>query len=208
MEGPTRRRPGRPAGQGGGSEEETRAAIVRAAAGLFHRRGYAAVAIGEIASAVGVTKPTLYYHFSGKDAIYAASVTWTLGQIGAGVAALARAPGPIRDRLLELSRQSVIHSPPEANLDQIMRDVAEHLTPEQQAAVHTAHEAMLGAFDDLMRSGIAAGELRPAEPRILTHAYLHLLDAFTHAPTTPLRDDDEAIATTVELFLDGAAVRG
>ena len=47
MQEVTKRRPGRPAGHHL-PEEETRGLIVHAAAELFSRRGYAAVAIGDI----------------------------------------------------------------------------------------------------------------------------------------------------------------
>lgn len=46
--------------------------IARAAEALFAARGYAAVAMKEIAAAAGVSPATLYLHFDGKAAIVAA----------------------------------------------------------------------------------------------------------------------------------------
>ncbi|MGI9596722.1 MAG: TetR/AcrR family transcriptional regulator [Acidimicrobiales bacterium] len=51
-----------------------RAEIESAALGLFLDRGFAATSVREIAGEVGVTVPTLYYHFGSKDGILAALV--------------------------------------------------------------------------------------------------------------------------------------
>ncbi|WP_424811014.1 TetR/AcrR family transcriptional regulator [Roseococcus sp. YIM B11640] len=49
-------------------------AILNAAGGLFLREGYAAVAMDAIAREAGVSKATLYGHFTGKDALFGAVV--------------------------------------------------------------------------------------------------------------------------------------
>ncbi|MGW0752568.1 ScbR family autoregulator-binding transcription factor [Streptomyces sp. NPDC002587] len=47
--------------------ERTRRRLVHAGAEMFHRNGYANATLGEIASAAGVTKGALYFHFASKD---------------------------------------------------------------------------------------------------------------------------------------------
>jgi AcrR family transcriptional regulator len=49
----------------------TRKRIMESAYRLFHRHGFARVAIGDIAAAAGVTKRSLYYHFRSKDDLLA-----------------------------------------------------------------------------------------------------------------------------------------
>ena len=49
--------------------EDTRRAILNAAYGLFHKKGFGRVGVDEIAAAADVTKRTLYYHFKSKDQI-------------------------------------------------------------------------------------------------------------------------------------------
>lgn len=48
--------------------------ILAAAADLFHERGYAATSMQDIARAVGLSRPALYYHFRDKHDILAALV--------------------------------------------------------------------------------------------------------------------------------------
>ncbi|ADV61303.1 regulatory protein TetR [Isosphaera pallida ATCC 43644] len=49
--------------------EETTRRIEQAAARLFAARGFAATSIRDIATAAGVTQPTLYYHFGSKEGL-------------------------------------------------------------------------------------------------------------------------------------------
>lgn len=67
---------GRPSGavsavRGDGSVQErserTRRRLVYAGAEMFHQNGYANATLGDIASAAGVTKGALYFHFASKD---------------------------------------------------------------------------------------------------------------------------------------------
>lgn len=50
----------------------TRPALVEAAGELFYARGVTGTALDEIVEAAGLTKPTLYRHFSSKEALLAA----------------------------------------------------------------------------------------------------------------------------------------
>ena len=54
------------------SANRTRQSILRAAYKLFRRRGFFRVGVDEIATAAGITKRTLYYHFKSKDALLTA----------------------------------------------------------------------------------------------------------------------------------------
>ena len=55
-------------------QEDTKQRILEKALELFSNRGYDAVSVGEIASAVGIKAASLYNHYSGKQAIFDAIV--------------------------------------------------------------------------------------------------------------------------------------
>lgn len=52
--------------------DERRALILEAASRLFGARGYDGTRLDDVAAAAGVTKPILYRHFGGKQALYLA----------------------------------------------------------------------------------------------------------------------------------------
>jgi AcrR family transcriptional regulator len=51
------------------SGSDTRAAIQQVALELFTKKGYEATSLREIADELGIQKPSLYYHFKGKEDI-------------------------------------------------------------------------------------------------------------------------------------------
>ena len=59
---------------------DTKRRIIDKALELFSTRGYDSVSVGEIAKAVGIKAPSLYNHFSGKQAIFDAIVEATAAQ--------------------------------------------------------------------------------------------------------------------------------
>src|SRR4051812_49104789 len=59
-----------------GAREE----ILRSAISLFARKGYAGTGVQEILDAVGLSKPTLYYHFESKAGLFRAIVDYAFDQ--------------------------------------------------------------------------------------------------------------------------------
>jgi AcrR family transcriptional regulator len=75
--------------------QDRKAAILVAAADLFSQRGFAAVGVDDIGSAVGVSGPAIYRHFRSKDAILAAVVRLAAQRLDEAVAPVS-VPGGIR----------------------------------------------------------------------------------------------------------------
>lgn len=73
---------------------DTRRLIVDRAAEQFALWGYSGASISGIAAAVGVSKPTLYHHFTDKEEIYVEIVTSVLADMARRVAAAAACPSP------------------------------------------------------------------------------------------------------------------
>lgn len=55
-----------------GEQKDTKGQILSAAYRLFYRQGFSRVSVDSIANQAGVTKRTVYYHFSSKDDIITA----------------------------------------------------------------------------------------------------------------------------------------
>lgn len=61
--------------------EETGDRILRIAADLFAQRSYAGTTTRQIAEAVGIQQPSLFYHFPSKAHLVDALIEWDLGRI-------------------------------------------------------------------------------------------------------------------------------
>lgn len=63
--------------------QESRAAVLGAAATLFARHGYEGVAIDDVATLSGIRKPNLLYHFESKESLWKATVDWVFAEVDA-----------------------------------------------------------------------------------------------------------------------------
>lgn len=98
------------------SEEKT-AVILAGALDVFTSQGYAAASMDRIATAAGVSKPTLYAYFKNKEGLFAALIQ----QMVRGN----------RDPMAILTSTDVLQMPPEQVLTQIATTVLTRLSTEQ-----------------------------------------------------------------------------
>jgi AcrR family transcriptional regulator len=104
----------------------TRDRILDTAEALFAERGLAATSVRDIASAVGLTAASLYNHFEGKEALYAA--------------VLERGMRPLIDVLETLSNLTTREDRTDASIP----PVVEHLAKHPNVARLIYHEAVTG----------------------------------------------------------------
>ncbi len=202
-----RRGPGRPPAEEV-AEGERRAQILHAADELFGRRGYAAVSIGEVAAAVGVTKAAIYHHFPSKADLYAAVLCQGLRMIAASIRSHDHEPGPTAAKIARMAEIAIVWLKEDADMDAMMRDAEEHLSATQLAEVATADRDRRAAMEELMRAGAARSELRAdVDPAMLAHSFWHLLDGFVGRRRTVagFHGSPEVAAAVADLFLHGAS---
>ena len=83
-------------------ETPTAERIAEIAASLFAERGYAAVSMREIASAVGMKAASLYNHFADKESLYLAAVTQAFSGIASAIDEATAVEGTPHERLQAL----------------------------------------------------------------------------------------------------------
>src|SRR5215475_10873443 len=105
----------------------TRDRILDTAEALFAERGFAGTAVRDIAAAVSLTAASLYSHFAGKEALYAA--------------VLERGLRPVIDVLEDLASQEHGRDVLDATLGRAMA----HLARRPNVARLLYHEALTGA---------------------------------------------------------------
>ena len=117
-----------------------RAAILAAAARLFMGGGYATVSMDMVAKEAGVSKATLYAHFTGKEALFAAIVGERCQVIAA-----------------EAERMATQAASPDGALREMGRLWMRFLLHPDSLAIHRTVIAECARFPDLAKAFYAAG---------------------------------------------------
>ncbi len=156
--------------------EETRGAILAAAAGVFADRGLAGARIDAIAAAAGVNKALIYYYFGSKDRLYASVLEEQFREFNAKALAVITAPGSARAALLryvELHFDTICSRRSSASLHQHFMTAGKLVQP-----LVTKYAKPRGdALAKLLARGIEAGEFRPVEVR---HTLISITSLIVH----------------------------
>ena len=146
-----------------------RQAVLSAAAQAFVENGYAATSIEDIANRLGVSKPTIYYHAGGKQALLGASFGLALDAYSAAVDEGAAAGQTGRDRLYAVVHQYVeITTTIHGRCLHRVPDV--ELTPDVRDRLRAVKRKVDARIRDLLREGVRDGSLRTADIRMSTFA--------------------------------------
>lgn len=135
--------------------------VLAAATRLFATRGFAGTAMRDVAEACACTKPALYHHFQSKEALFRAVVEHHFARLRGLITTTVSGAGAVRERLhagVELFVGYCREAPLVMRLLQRVE-----VSPEDNApcvASCQAREEHLGLLAELMRHGVATGELR------------------------------------------------
>ncbi|MFC7326559.1 TetR/AcrR family transcriptional regulator [Marinactinospora rubrisoli] len=200
--GPPRRRAGRP-----GHDAES---VLRTAVQVFNERGYDGTSMEDLARALGVTKSAIYHHVAGKEELLRQSLDRALDALFAVTREPGATTGPAIDRLEHVLRGSV----------RVLVEQLPHVTLLLRVRGNTAVER--GAlqrrreFDhfvgDLVREGVAAGDIRPdVDPALTSRLLFGMVNSVVewYRPGRGLAGGDlaEALATVAFDGLRRPAVR-
>jgi len=136
------------------------AAKVMAAAALFAERGLDGATMSDIAAATGIPRATLYYHFDGKEAVFAYICDRVFAEFEEAVAAALSGPGSAAERLGRVvSAQLTCYAAHPAAYLAIHLDLGRAV---RRAEISKrAARAYLRPVARLLEEGAADGSIRP-----------------------------------------------
>lgn len=169
----------------------TRAAILEAAAHEFDEHGYVGASMDAVAERAGLTKGALYFHFGSKRDLAGAVIT-EQHEVSRryGEAASARSTSPL-ESLMWMSQGLATQMVSEVVVSAGIRLSTEASTAE--VARQTPYTDWMAVVAELMRQGIAAGEVDDAwDPEMLGRV---VIPAYTGVQTV-----SDVLADRVDLF--------
>jgi AcrR family transcriptional regulator len=154
--------------------EARREAILRVAAPLFVRKGFAATSLDDVATALGLTRPAIYHYFTDKHQILLEIVERGFNNLSREARTIARGEGRAIDKLerifhLHLSR---VAADPQA----IFLVIAEagDLAPSARAVLKRRQQTYETVLTTLFEEAMADGDLAPSNPRLLIKGMVSL----------------------------------
>lgn len=157
----------------------TRRVILDTSAILFHEKGYDRTSLEDIASALSVTKPSLYYHFSSKEEILLECVTAAYVHFQEEIA-LRDSPDLNGRKRIEIFLRlylEVITNDLGASIviadDRVMSE-------EGRARYHKWRRVLSRDLEDRIKLGVADGSINVPETRITTNAIFAMFNWVSH----------------------------
>jgi TetR/AcrR family transcriptional repressor of nem operon len=145
--------------------ERTREHIVRQAAGLFNRRGFAGASLADIMAATGLQKGGIYGHFRSKEELALEAFDFAVRQMGDRFAAVLEGKPNAIDRLRAIAGAfaEIPENPPVPGGCPMMNAGVENDdgNPAIRDRARTAMEGLRTLIRQTVRKGIARGEVRP-----------------------------------------------
>jgi AcrR family transcriptional regulator len=139
--------------------------LLREAADIFSRKGYAATSVGEIVAAAGVTKPVLYYHFESKEKLYLTLIEESIAHFRKAIENSYRdETGTVADRIRRLCDVIVGHALENLSIVRLTHGM-HYAPPEGAPACHHGCEfpyTIHAMIRDLVELGVRSGEFKPA----------------------------------------------
>ena len=140
---------------------DVRTRILAEATRLFGRKGYSATSVREVVAAAGVTKPTLYYYFENKEALFSEAVGAQLDGLRLLIDQALHDTGPVTDRLcafLDVYVRGGIEHPESVRL--VMTATAPTDVSQPKVVTIERFRRELSRLDALFEEGVRNGTFR------------------------------------------------
>lgn len=174
---------------------------------LFAQRGYSGTSFQDVADAVGLTRPALYYYVKNKDQLLERLVAEVTVVAATDIAEIAqRAELSPTERVRDLVRQLARRQGEQGELFRLLLRSEADLPDTVTESYDQNRRAVLHSLTGVIEQGIAQGEFRPVHPTIAALGILGTINwvAWWYRPGS--RFDLDAVSSELaELSVHGLA---
>jgi AcrR family transcriptional regulator len=159
--------------------EVKREAVIRAAAHAFNHKGYHNTSLDDIAAALEVTKPTVYYYVSNKEQLLFECFIAGIEPIRTLLREARSLDVPARERL-----NSVLRNYAKAMASEfgwcMVRVEEQDLPPEMSSHIKAMKSEIDHGIRRLIREGVQDGSIHPCDPKMTAFALAGSLNWIAH----------------------------
>jgi len=190
--------------------------ILTAARQVFVEQGYGSASMDVIARTAGVSKATLYAHFTGKDALFAAMVGTECRRLSAGLDAPSFDEGDVRATLRQVATRFIemLMSGRALAIYRIVVAESPRFPELGRIFFETGPDRLLGRFADFLQRADERGTLSVAEPRRAAGQFIGMVRGEVYLrrllgiePAAAEGEIERHIESCVDLFLSHYARR-
>jgi len=183
--------------------------ILDTARRLFIAQGYRGLSMREIALALDVSKPALYYHFKDKEELFLAILMEYLGELEELLNGIVVNGRTCREQIWEFV-STILRQPCEKRaLIRLGSNEVTHLSePARQSFSKAYQEQFIAKLQDILRRGMESGELRSMDVSMAAWALLGIVYPYLY-PTESSGEllMEDVIDTLISVYFDGMTRR-
>ena len=177
--------------------------ILDAAAHLFVAGGYNGLSMREIAGAVGITKPALYYHYKDKDDLILAMLINCLEEYIHLLDANLNTSRGTYAALEGIIQSIFMLSEEKRALIYMAEQEAVHLSTQSRDQFNRLYrEKFVDKVKRIFEEGMSNGELRRMDAALVTHLFLGMIFPFLRHSIENVKDLSNI---TLSIFFNGVA---
>jgi AcrR family transcriptional regulator len=159
--------------------EVKREAVIRAAAHAFNRKGYHNTSLDDIAAALDVTKPTVYYYVTNKEQLLFECFVAGVEQIRAAFREVKQLKVTGRERLNGVLRHYGAAVASEFGWCMV-RAEEQDLSPAMSSHIKALKSEIDQGIRRLIREGVQDGSIHPCDPKMTAFALAGALNWIAH----------------------------
>lgn len=171
--------PWRGASKARGNRELKREALIRAAARAFNERGFHNTSLDDIAAALEVTKPTIYYYVRNKEELLFQCFLTGLEGIRSAFREVAQSREPARQRLAIVLRGYAVAIASEFGWCMV-RAEDQDLSPQMSAHIKALKSEIDHGIRELIQDGVRDGSIQVDDPKMTAFAIAGALNWIAH----------------------------
>lgn len=178
--------------------------LLETALHLFHKKGFHATSMQDIAEGMGLRKASLYHYIDAKEDLLVSIYQRTIAEYGRRIDSIVHGDGPASQRLRQAVASHLESIILHADMFSVYLSEDRSLPEAHRHSVREASREYRMKFETIIRQGIEAGEFKELDPHVTALVILGACNWVPqwHSPSGKMTTE-EIVDLFAEVFLEG-----